>query len=179
MSVAATAAPAAPVAMQDPIRVMVVDDAVVVRGLVSRWIEEEPGLVVVASCRTGRQAVDQLLKADPDVVHLDVEQHDVGIGLEQLVDCLAAGAARGDDDEPRLFLDPARDEPADDHGVVDDHDADRILHRDWRGRRSGGGDTHERDYSVRGYSGTLGDGRRTPRSQGQISPTSWNLASTI
>jgi two-component system chemotaxis response regulator CheB len=56
---------------------MVVDDAVVVRGLVSRWIEEEPGFKVVASLRTGREAVDQILKADPDVVILDIEMPDM------------------------------------------------------------------------------------------------------
>ena len=55
MSVAATLAPAAPAAAQDPIRVMIVDDAVVVPGLVSRWIGEEPALKVVASLRTGRE----------------------------------------------------------------------------------------------------------------------------
>jgi two-component system, chemotaxis family, protein-glutamate methylesterase/glutaminase len=55
------------------IRVMVVDDAVVVRGLVSRWIEEEPGLELAASLRNGREAVDQLERANPDVVILDVE----------------------------------------------------------------------------------------------------------
>jgi two-component system, chemotaxis family, protein-glutamate methylesterase/glutaminase len=52
---------------------MVVDDAVVVRGLVSRWIAEQPGLSVVASLRTGREAVDQLERADPDVVVLDID----------------------------------------------------------------------------------------------------------
>jgi len=52
---------------------MVVDDAVVVRGLVSRWIEEEPGLVLAASVRTGRDAVAQMERAHPDVVVLDVE----------------------------------------------------------------------------------------------------------
>jgi two-component system chemotaxis response regulator CheB len=52
---------------------MVVDDAVVVRGLVSRWIEEEPGLVLAASVRTGREAVAQMERARPDVVVLDVE----------------------------------------------------------------------------------------------------------
>ena len=41
-----------------PIRVMVVDDSAVVRGLVTRWLEEEPGFKVVASLRTGREAVD-------------------------------------------------------------------------------------------------------------------------
>ena len=73
MSVAVSAAPSVSSLGQDPIRVMVVDDAVVVRGLVSRWIEEEPGLQVVASLRTGRQAVDQLERTNPDVVILDVE----------------------------------------------------------------------------------------------------------
>jgi len=62
---------------------MVVDDAVVVRGLVSRWIEEEPGLEVAASLRTGRQAVDQLERANPDVVILDVEMPELD-GLSAL-----------------------------------------------------------------------------------------------
>ena len=55
------------------IRVMIVDDAVVVRGLFSRWVEAEPDLEVVASLRTGRQAVSQVERADPDVVVLDVD----------------------------------------------------------------------------------------------------------
>ena len=77
MSVAATLAPAAPLAAQDPIRVMIVDDAVVVRGLVSRWIDEERDLKTVASVRTGRDAVDQVLRANPDVVILDIEMPDL------------------------------------------------------------------------------------------------------
>jgi two-component system chemotaxis response regulator CheB len=60
-----------------PIRVMVVDDAVVVRGLVSRWVDEEPGMTVVASLRTGREAVDQLERTKPDVVVLDIEMPDL------------------------------------------------------------------------------------------------------
>jgi two-component system, chemotaxis family, protein-glutamate methylesterase/glutaminase len=73
MSVALSAASAAPATGQAPIRVMVVDDAVVVRGLVSRWIEEEAGLVLAASVRTGRDAVAQVERARPDVVVLDVD----------------------------------------------------------------------------------------------------------
>lgn len=73
MSVAATVTPpVAPVAQQ-PIRVMVVDDAVVVRGLVSRWVDAEPDMKIVASLRTGQDAIDQLERADPEVVLLDVE----------------------------------------------------------------------------------------------------------
>src|SRR5262245_19884117 len=77
MSLAVSAAPAACVSGQDRIRGRVVDDAVVVRGLVARWVEEEPGLESVASLRTGRQAVDQLERANPDVVILDVEMPDL------------------------------------------------------------------------------------------------------
>jgi two-component system chemotaxis response regulator CheB len=77
MSVAASLAPAASTAPQDVIRVMVVDDAVVVRGLVSRWIEAEPGLAVVASLRTGRDAVREVTRVDPDVVLLDIDMPDL------------------------------------------------------------------------------------------------------
>jgi two-component system, chemotaxis family, protein-glutamate methylesterase/glutaminase len=56
-----------------PIRVMVVDDSVVVRGLVARWLDEEPGIKAVASLRTGHDAVDQFERANPDVVLLDIE----------------------------------------------------------------------------------------------------------
>src|SRR5215472_8095792 len=56
-----------------PIRVMVVDDAVVARSLVARWVDSEPDMKVVATLRTGREAVDQIDNADPDVVVLDIE----------------------------------------------------------------------------------------------------------
>src|SRR5262245_14279473 len=59
-----------------PIRVMVVDDAVVVRGLVARWVEAEGGLQIVASLRSGREAIEQIERADPDVVVLDVDMPD-------------------------------------------------------------------------------------------------------
>lgn len=52
---------------------MLVDDAVVVRGLFARWVEAEPDLEVVATLRTGRDAVNQLERVDPDVVVLDVD----------------------------------------------------------------------------------------------------------
>jgi two-component system chemotaxis response regulator CheB len=62
---------------QRAIRVMVVDDAVVVRGLIVRWIESEPGLEIVAALRTGREAIAQMENADPDVVILDVDMPDM------------------------------------------------------------------------------------------------------
>src|SRR3954454_24022757 len=83
MSAAATLAHPASSAAPDPLRVMIVDDAVVVRGLVSRWIDEEPGLKTVASLRNGREAVDQLTRHNPDVVLLDIDMPDLD-GLEAL-----------------------------------------------------------------------------------------------
>jgi two-component system chemotaxis response regulator CheB len=77
MSVIAPTAPASPVSTQGEIRVMVVDDAVVVRALLTRWIGESPGLKLVAALRNGREAVEQLEQADPDVVVLDVEMPDL------------------------------------------------------------------------------------------------------
>ena len=71
MNIAIT--PQAPAAIGRRIRVMIVDDAVVVRGLFARWVDAEPDLEVVASLRTGREAVAQIERADPDVVLLDVE----------------------------------------------------------------------------------------------------------
>jgi two-component system chemotaxis response regulator CheB len=59
------------------IRVMVVDDAIVVRGLFARWVDAEPDLQMVATLRSGREAVDQIERHDPDVVVLDVEMPDL------------------------------------------------------------------------------------------------------
>ena len=76
MSVAiASQAPAATIARR--IRVMVVDDAVVVRSLFARWISAEPDLEIVASLRNAREALDQVGSADPDVVLLDIEMPDL------------------------------------------------------------------------------------------------------
>jgi len=71
MNVSVAAKPSATVSRR--IRVMIVDDAVVVRGLFSRWVGEEPDLEVAASLRTGREAVNQIERVDPDVVVLDVD----------------------------------------------------------------------------------------------------------
>lgn len=56
-----------------PARVMIVDDAVVVRGLVSRWVGLEPDMQVVRVCKNGREALEQFDIANPDIVVLDIE----------------------------------------------------------------------------------------------------------
>jgi two-component system chemotaxis response regulator CheB len=64
---------ATPPVLAHAIRVMIVDDSVVVRGLVSRWVAEEPDLIVVGTCGNGREAVENLNRLDPEVVVLDVD----------------------------------------------------------------------------------------------------------
>ena len=74
MNVTAPVLPANPiVSAPDEIRVMVVDDAAVVRSLLSRWVEDAPGLKLVAALRNGREALDRLDETRPDVVGLDIE----------------------------------------------------------------------------------------------------------
>lgn len=61
------------VGVAEPVRVMVVDDSVVVRGLIVRWIQETPDIEVVSTHRSGRAAVAALDADDPDIVILDIE----------------------------------------------------------------------------------------------------------
>ena len=67
---------------------MVVDDSVVIRGLISRWIAAEPDMVVAASLRTGLDAVNQIERVDPDVAVLDIEMPDLD-GISALPQLLA------------------------------------------------------------------------------------------
>jgi two-component system chemotaxis response regulator CheB len=55
------------------IRVMIVDDSAVVRGLTRRWLEAEAGIEIVRVCVDGEQAVRDIVGAQPDVVLLDIE----------------------------------------------------------------------------------------------------------
>jgi two-component system chemotaxis response regulator CheB len=57
----------------DPIRVMLVDDSAVVRGLVTRILESEPGIQIAASVGNGQMALSALERNDIDVCILDIE----------------------------------------------------------------------------------------------------------
>jgi two-component system, chemotaxis family, protein-glutamate methylesterase/glutaminase len=72
MSIVVTAAKPL-IAVDRPIRVMIVDDAIVARRLLARWIAAEPDMMVAACLCTGRQAVEKVAECDPDVVVLDVD----------------------------------------------------------------------------------------------------------
>jgi len=56
-----------------PTRVMVVDDAIVVRSLVARWLADESDMEVVAAVRNGLEAINEIERANPDVVILDID----------------------------------------------------------------------------------------------------------
>ena len=88
MSSEATIAKSAPDAAA-AIRVMVVDDSAVIRGLVTSMLEADKQIQVVASCANGAVALQTLLRADPDVVVLDVEMP-VMDGITALPKILAA-----------------------------------------------------------------------------------------
>src|SRR5580704_4480476 len=70
-SVLAATSPA--IRADKPIRVMVVDDAIVVRSLLARWVDAEPDMQIIASLRTGREAVARIEQSDADVVVLDID----------------------------------------------------------------------------------------------------------
>lgn len=69
-----------------PIRVLVVDDSVVVRRLVSDVLSDDPGITVVGTAANGRIALTKLDLLDVDVITLDLEMPELdGIGtLKQL-----------------------------------------------------------------------------------------------
>ena len=56
-----------------PVRVMVVDDSAIVRGLVTRMLAVDPRVTVTASCSNGQMAIAQAARRLADVVILDIE----------------------------------------------------------------------------------------------------------
>lgn len=60
-------------AVVDPIRVLVVDDSVVVRRLVTDALSQDPAIEVVGTAANGRIALSKLDQVAPDLVTLDVE----------------------------------------------------------------------------------------------------------
>ena len=56
-----------------PIRVMVVDDSAVIRGLITRMLESDKDVSVIASAGNGQVAVNSLERNSVDVIILDIE----------------------------------------------------------------------------------------------------------
>ena len=72
-----------------PIRVLVVDDSHVIRGLLTRTLDSDPGIKVVASASNGKAAIDEVAKNEIDVVVLDIEMP-VMDGMTALPQLIAA-----------------------------------------------------------------------------------------
>ena len=89
MSHAAAESSAARGASMTPVRVMVVDDSAVIRGLLTRALEADPEIAVVASVGNGQMAISAIGRQDTDVVVLDIEMP-VMDGLTALPKILAA-----------------------------------------------------------------------------------------
>src|ERR1700722_13660536 len=88
MSVALTSHSATSPVQPEPLRVMVVDDSVVIRGMISRWLGSAPDIVVAASLRTGLEAVNQVERINPDIAVLDIEMPELD-GISALPQLLA------------------------------------------------------------------------------------------
>jgi two-component system, chemotaxis family, protein-glutamate methylesterase/glutaminase len=73
----------------NPIRVLIVDDSAVVRGLWARLIDAEDDMRVVASAWNGRAALDVLNRKEVDIVLLDIEMPEMD-GLTALPKILEA-----------------------------------------------------------------------------------------
>src|SRR6202451_3519235 len=65
------------------IRVLVVDDSVVIRRLVTHALEEDPSLEVVGVAANGLIALQRISQLNPDVLTLDIEMPEMN-GLETL-----------------------------------------------------------------------------------------------
>ncbi|GAB3598482.1 chemotaxis response regulator protein-glutamate methylesterase [Angustibacter peucedani] len=73
-----------------PVRVLVVDDSVVVRRLVSDVLGSDPDIEVVGTAPNGRLALTKLAQVSPDLVTLDVEMPEMD-GLTALREMRAQG----------------------------------------------------------------------------------------
>ncbi len=56
-----------------PIRVMLVDDSAIIRGLFARILEADPGIEITATAANGAQAIKSLPRSDAEVIVLDIE----------------------------------------------------------------------------------------------------------
>ncbi|MBV8489299.1 MAG: chemotaxis response regulator protein-glutamate methylesterase [Candidatus Eremiobacteraeota bacterium] len=63
------------------INVLVVDDTAFIRRAITKILENEPDFRVVATARSGEEAIDKVAQFNPDVVTMDVEMPGIG-GLE-------------------------------------------------------------------------------------------------
>ena len=91
------------------IRVLLVDDSVVIRKIIGDLLGDDPDLVVVGNAGNGRVALDMIPKVNPDIVILDVEMPELN-GIRTLVEVAVARGRYSVDD---LDARQAREVPTD------------------------------------------------------------------
>src|ERR1700680_3359914 len=65
------------------LRILVADDHALMRSGIRTLLESKPGWKVVSEAATGRQAIEQAIKLEPDVAIVDIELPDLD-GLEAI-----------------------------------------------------------------------------------------------
>lgn len=72
-----------PTSLGRPIRVLVVDDSVVIRRIITQVLSEDPAIEIVGVAANGRIALSRITQVNPDVISLDIEMPDMD-GIEAL-----------------------------------------------------------------------------------------------
>lgn len=67
----------------DPIKLLIVDDSRIFRGVLEQGVTGEPDFRIIGSVMNGRKAIELIRKERPDIVSLDVEMPEMN-GLETL-----------------------------------------------------------------------------------------------
>jgi two-component system chemotaxis response regulator CheB len=75
-----------------PIRVLVVDDSVVIRRLVTDLLTEDPDIEVVGTAVNGRAALHKVEALSPDLITMDIEMPEMN-GIEAVAALRSAGCA--------------------------------------------------------------------------------------
>ncbi len=57
----------------EPVKVMMVDDSAIIRGLYRRMIDQDPDVEIVADASNGQLAIDRLKNKEVDIIVLDIE----------------------------------------------------------------------------------------------------------
>src|SRR3954468_11525762 len=79
----------------DPIKVMVVDDSVVVRKIVTDVLSTDPAIEVVGTAVNGRIALGKLEQLKPDLVTMDIEMPEMnGIEAVRAIRAGSGGSGR-------------------------------------------------------------------------------------
>ena len=78
--------------MADELRVIMVDDEEPARRLLREYLEDTPGVSIVAECGNGFEAVKAVADHDPDLMLLDIQMPGLsGMELQQRLSGLGCG----------------------------------------------------------------------------------------